>query len=192
MPSLRIRYIAAAALIVVAVAAAVLYVIHARAVHADPPEPLRRLIIDPHPGLAPTVAFSDPAGGRDTVASFRGHYVLLNLWATWCAPCVRELPELARLKSALPTLMIVAVNEGRENASQSTAFLKEHGAGALTVYVDSDAAFIQALGIQGLPYSLIVDPQGRTIARALGPCRWSAPEAVDYLRALTARPAASS
>ncbi len=165
----------------------VLYVIHASTVHASnkPPPDLARLVLQQNSAVTPLVGFGQADGKRDTLASFRGHYVLLNLWATWCAPCVRELPQLARLKSALPGLTVVAVNVGREKVAQTAAFLQTHDAGNLPVYVDSDAALIRAFQIQGLPFSVLLDPNGREIARASGPCEWATKASVSYLRSLT-------
>jgi thiol-disulfide isomerase/thioredoxin len=187
MPFSKIRLLAVLALLVAAGVISVLYVIPASAVHAaaPPPSALARLTLDRTPAALPVVAFADADGKRAMLASFRGRYVLLNLWATWCAPCVRELPQLAQLKAALPGLVVVTVNVGRENAADTKAFLGAHGAGSLPVYVDSDAALLRAFNLQGLPFTTLVEPSGREIAQATGPCEWAAPAAVAYLRALT-------
>ena len=75
--------------------------------------------------LSPT-----PRAARHALAAFKGHYVLLNLWATWCAPCVAELPSLAKLQAAVPGLTVLAVDVGRDKADAAGAFLKSHNAGA--------------------------------------------------------------
>jgi len=187
MPFLRLRLPIALTLLAAVSAAGVLYVIPVTAVHAAarPPSDLARLELQHEPAAAPEVAFTGAGGKRDSLAAFRGRYVLLNLWATWCAPCVRELPSLARLKAALPGMTVLAVNVGRDGESQTTAFLKAHGADALPVYVDSGAGLIGAFGIEGLPFSALIDPKGRVIARAVGPCEWGSPAAITYLRELT-------
>ena len=173
-----------AALAAVALAIA-LYVIHARPVHAAPPEALAKLAFDQEPRNIPSVPFTDARGKRLTLAVFDGRYVLLNLWATWCAPCVRELPALAHLQRALPSLTIVAVNEGRGTPADTAAFLEAHGAGSLHVYLDTDHAFLQAMGAFGLPLSLLIDARGQERARALGPAEWDDSQAIAYLRAVT-------
>ena len=189
MPFSRPILLAALAVLVIAATAGVLYVIRPIHVHAwtHPPAALAQLAMDKTPTEVPGVAFTDRGGGRQTLAGFKGRYVLLNLWATWCAPCVRELPALARLHDALPAgqVSIVAVNVGRSTAADSAAFLKAHGAGALTVYVDSYRAFIRVLDANDLPLSVLIDPKGREVARVLGPAQWDDPQAVDYLRDLT-------
>ncbi|HEY6578221.1 MAG TPA: TlpA disulfide reductase family protein [Rhizomicrobium sp.] len=180
------------AVVAAAAMAAVLYVIQARPVHAGnaPPAALAKLVPDSKPKALPAVAFTDARGERLSLATFHGHYVLLNLWATWCAPCVRELPALARLQRALPELTIVAVSEGQESAPATAAFLKAHGASALRTYRDSDHAFLAAIGAFGLPLSALVDQAGLERARAIGPAEWDDPQAVTWLRAFIAPAAA--
>ena len=194
MPFLRPRLFAALVLAVAAGAVGVLYVIHTSTVHAagKPPPDLARLIVQRSPAVAPAVGFTGADGKRATLASFQGRAVVLNLWATWCAPCVRELPQLVQLQSALPGVTVVAVNVGRDNPAETATFLRSHGAGRLSAYVDSDAALIRAFNTEGLPFSVVVDPKGRELARALGPCEWGTPAAIAYIRALTAPPAHAS
>jgi thiol-disulfide isomerase/thioredoxin len=134
------------------------------------------------------VAVSDASGARLTLAAFKGKYVLLNLWATWCGPCVRELPALAKLKAALPAgrFAVIAVDVGRGTAADARSFLDAHDARALGTYVDSDLALIHAFNAYGLPLTVLIDPKGREIGRALGPAAWDAPTAIAYFRSLAA------
>jgi thiol-disulfide isomerase/thioredoxin len=169
-----------------AIAAVALYVIPARTVHVSsgPPPALSKLVPDPKPKTIPAVAFTDVNGARLSLATFHGHYVLLNLWATWCAPCVKELPALAHLHRALPGLTIVAVSEGQEGAKDTAAFLKAHGAGDLGVYLDSNHAFLAAFGAFGLPLSALVAPSGLEQSRAIGPAEWDDPAAIAWLKSI--------
>jgi len=194
MPFQRPRLLAAVALVIAAGVASVLYVIHTSAVHAvgRPPPDLARLIVETKPLSVPFVGFGETSGKRVTLTSFQGRYILLNLWATWCAPCVGELPQLAKLTSALPGVAVVAVNVGRDNAAETAAFLKSHGAAKLAVYVDSDSALLRAFEAAGLPLSVLLDPKGREIARAVGPCEWGTPASVAYLRTLMGAPSQAS
>jgi thiol-disulfide isomerase/thioredoxin len=179
------------AVVAAASAAAALYVIHARPVHASgsPPPALSKLVPDTRSKTIPAVAFTDAGGERLSLATFHGHYVLLNLWATWCAPCVKELPALAHLHQALPGLTIIAVSEGQESAKDTAAFLKAHGAGDLAVYLDSNHAFLAAFGAFGLPLSALVAPSGLETARAIGPADWDDPDAIAWLRTSISSPA---
>ncbi|HEX4079096.1 MAG TPA: TlpA disulfide reductase family protein [Rhizomicrobium sp.] len=187
---LRRHLFAILAVVAAAAAGGALYVIHARPVHAGDATPaaLAKLVPDAKPKIIPAVAFTNAKGERLSLASFHGHYLLLNLWATWCAPCVRELPALAHLQSALPGLIIVAVSEGQESVPDTAAFLKAHGAGGLAVYRDPDHAFLAAMGAFGLPLSALIDESGRERARAIGPAQWDDPQAIAWLRVFIASP----
>ena len=198
MPRLRPLYIAGIA-VVAGAALVVLYVMFGRPVHAPslvsghvsgPPASLARLEqLDPK--TLPEVAFSDAGGGRHTLAQFKSRYVLLNLWATWCAPCVRELPALAKLQSAMPPggLTVVAVNVGRGSPAETLAFLKAHGASTLTGYFDPDLGLMRVFGAFGLPLRVLFDRQGREVAHALGPADWDDPASIAYFKSLSAHAA---
>jgi thiol-disulfide isomerase/thioredoxin len=135
---------------------------------------------------APTVVFTGAGGKLHNLQEFKGKVVLLNLWAPWCGPCVKELPALAALQKSLPPgrFAVVPVDVGREGQSEAQAFLAGHGAGTLTTYVDANAALLRAFGGYGLPMSVLIDREGNEIARAEGAPNWSAPESVAYLRQL--------
>ncbi|MBU6444824.1 MAG: TlpA family protein disulfide reductase [Alphaproteobacteria bacterium] len=167
---------------------AVLYVILLAPVHAvpEPPAVLAQLKPAEKAHSVPDVAFSDAAGHRRILAQYRGRYVLLNLWATWCNPCIRELPALAGLKAALPSdrIAVLAVNVGRSDAARTASFLDRHQASDLGVYLDSDIALMRAFDAYGLPFTVLIDPEGREVARAFGPADWSAPAAIAYFKAL--------
>jgi thiol-disulfide isomerase/thioredoxin len=157
-------------------------------VHADagPPAALAPFALGKAPAAVPQVAFSDAAGARRSLAAFKGRYVLLNLWATWCAPCVRELPALARLKASVPKdrLSVIAVDVGRGTPADARSFLDAHGAKALDAYVDTNIALLRAFGAYGLPLTVLIDPEGREIGRAIGPAAWDTPEAIAWFKAL--------
>ena len=134
---------------------------------------------------APQVAFTDAAGVRHALSALKGRYVLLNMWATWCAPCVAELPALTRLKGAVPGLQVIAVDLGRDTPAVANDFLKSHNAARLGTLVDTDKAMMTAFRVYALPVTVLIDPDGKVIARAEGPAEWATPEAVDYFKALT-------
>lgn len=137
----------------------------------------------------PAVAFTDAGGKPHMLSEFRGKYVLLNMWATWCGPCVKELPSLAKLKGEVPDgFTVVAVNVGRSTEAETRGFLAAHSAGALDAYTDRNLAIMRALHVYGLPVSLLIDPKGKIVARADGPAPWDAPASVDYFKALARAP----
>ena len=115
--------------------------------------------------------------------------MILNMWATWCAPCVTELPAVGKLAAALDPgkVMVVAVNTGHDDTAATAAFLKARGAANLAVYRDPSLSLLMAFGSQGLPFSVVIDAKGREIARASGPMKWSDPAAIAYFKALAAQ-----
>ena len=173
--------------VIAALALGVLYGKGLLSVHQGlrPPPSLSVLVLQKRPESAPSGSFSDVAGGRHALEAFRGRYVLLNLWATWCGPCVNELPSLARLAKFAPGLKVLAV-DWHEKPPAVNAFLKSHDAGSLPTLVDDSGAIMRGLGASALPMTVLIDPKGKIIARALGPADWSSQEAIDYFNRITA------
>lgn len=134
---------------------------------------------------APGAVFYDAAGDLATLADFQGQFVVLNLWATWCAPCVAELPALARAQDMLgDDALILPVDMEKKGAEEISAFLAGNGAGALPTFIDRDYALMQAFEAftVGLPYTIFIDADGQQVATASGPQEWDDPEAVEYIR----------
>jgi thiol-disulfide isomerase/thioredoxin len=186
------RTLSVVVLVAVVAAAAVGYVLYGNrsaAVHAPatPPQSLARLVPVKAPAAVAAVAFTGADGKRHALSEFKGHYVLLNLWAVWCVPCVKELPALAKLQAGAPGLTVVPVDVARGTPADAAAFLKEHGAASLPAYIDTDLALMRTFGAYGLPLTILIDDKGREVARAVGPADWDAPDAVDYFKALTAK-----
>jgi thiol-disulfide isomerase/thioredoxin len=166
-------------------AMAVLYGIAPLSVHAGPAMPKPMMAQKPAKA-APAVAFSD-ASGRHPLASYKGHYVLLNMWATWCVPCVAELPALAKLKAAVPGLTVLAVNMDRGQVD-AAGFLKSHNAATLGSFRDSDITLMREFGAFGLPLTVLIDPKGKVIGRTEGPSEWAAPDSIAYFKSLSSKP----
>nr|TFG51460.1 MAG: TlpA family protein disulfide reductase [Hyphomicrobiales bacterium] len=133
----------------------------------------------------PQPVFYDADGAETTLADFEGQFVVLNLWATWCAPCIAELPALARAQTALgDDVLILPVDMEKKSAEEITAFLADKGAGSLPTYIDRDYGLMQGFEAftVGLPYTIFIDAQGRQVASASGEQVWDDPEAVEYIR----------
>ena len=151
----------------------------------EPPASLSALVVEKTPKSAPDVHFADPKGTRHALSAFRGRYVLLNLWATWCGPCVNELPALARLSRFAPGVRVMVVNTGDKDTVDAAAFLKEHSAGGLTAYRDNEKVMMRSFGAFALPMTVLIDPEGKIVAKAAGPADWDSPEAVKYFKRIT-------
>ncbi len=177
-----------------AVIAAVLYGIGVWNVHAGarPPAVLNRLQLTASQPAAPQIGFADAAGKKITLADFRGRYILVNLWATWCGPCINELPELARLQQKLPKgrFVVLPIDVLEKLDAQSLkSFLTMHSAETLPVYIDTDRQTQQGFVANELPLTVLIDGNGREIARAVGGQHWADPSAIAYMKTLSAPPA---
>lgn len=138
----------------------------------------------------PEMRFLDMAGAETGVEAFRGQVVVLNLWATWCAPCREEMPALDRLAAAFAgqPVRVVALSVDRAAPERVQAFLDEVGVKHMAVYRDPKAAATRALKVQGLPVTLLIDSEGREAGRVLGIARWDGEEAFAAVRSLLATP----
>ena len=189
-PSTRLFATLAAGFAAVALGA-VLYGIIGSNVHADgtPPRVLDKLKLTAGRPAVPEIGFIDATGKPLTLADFHGRYVLMNLWATWCGPCIKELPELARLQKELPQdrITVVPVDALEKlDAAKLGDFLKTHQAEGLPVYIDSDRATQRGLRANELPLTVLIDAEGHEVARAAGDQKWGASASVAYLKAISA------
>jgi thiol-disulfide isomerase/thioredoxin len=134
--------------------------------------------IDP-PEESPAAPFEDSMGQPVTLGSFHGKVVLLNLWATWCPPCVAEMPELDKLQADMggEGLAVVAVSTDAQGIKKSAPFYRRAGLTHLDLYNDTRQALPQALKVTGLPISLLIDRDGNVVGRIDGPAQWDSPEA---------------
>lgn len=130
----------------------------------------------------PDAKFEDLADGTEkTLADFKGKPLLVNLWATWCVPCVKELPTLAKLGADAPGgLQVVAISQDMEGAKVVTPFLKDKGI-AIHPYHDRDNALMLALKESGLPVSILYDADGKEVWRIAGDLDWSGAKAKELL-----------
>lgn len=131
------------------------------------------------------VNFVDGQGKQRTLADWKGRVVLLNLWATWCAPCRKEMPALAKLQRELgsPGFEVVALAVDRAGADAAKKFLDSIDAKELALYVDATARGATALQAAGMPTTLLIDRQGREIGRLTGAAEWDSEDAKRLVRA---------
>ena len=144
---------------------------------------LAAFVIKPKRKPIADIEFVDEEGKLRTMSEWRGRVVLLNLWATWCAPCRKEMPDLAELQKLLggDEFEVVALSVDRKGASASAKFLIDIDATVLKLYVDSTAKALGPLQAVGLPATYLIDRQGNEIGRLLGPADWSSPEALKLV-----------
>jgi thiol-disulfide isomerase/thioredoxin len=133
---------------------------------------------------APDVTFNNPDGGQISLDRFKGVPVLVNLWATWCAPCVKELPTLDRLSQSHDkdgSLGVAAVSQDSGPHASVVAFLQSHKIVSLGAYQDSKMGLSGKLDAEVLPTSILFDAQGREVWRYVGDLDWTSPEAAKLL-----------
>ncbi len=150
------------------------------------------------PFRVPDLAFKDAQGADKTLSDWRGRTVLLNLWATWCVPCRREMPALDALQAKLggPDFDVVAVNIDTRDPQKPLAFLKEIGVTHLTYYSDQSAHVFEDLKAAGkafgMPTTVIVDRNGCEIGNMAGPAEWASDDGVKLVSAAIAGEAKSA
>jgi len=147
-------------------------------VHAEPRPPME-------------AGFLGPDGEEMTLAAFEGSVVLMNFWATWCAPCRREMPSIDALARDMegPDFRVLAVSTDFGGFEKPRKFLDDIGVERLEVYLDAERELARAAGATGLPVTLLLDREGREVARLLGDAHWDGPEAkavIEHLVAATA------
>lgn len=139
-------------------------------VPADPPQP------------APEISFVDLTGETVGLTDFRGKLVLVNLWATWCEPCLREMPSLDRLQSRLgERIAVVAVSQDRGGAKVVAPFIGKLELKSVKIYVDPKSAVGRAFGVQGLPTTLLVGREEKVLGRVEGAAEWDSPKILSVL-----------
>ena len=136
----------------------------------------------------PEVPFRNGEDKEMKLSDWKGRVVMLNLWATWCAPCRHEMPSINRLQEEFGSdqFEVVALSVDRKGLSASAKFLEEVKASALKLYVDKTSDALQKLGVIGLPATFLIDREGREIGRLLGPAEWDSDEAKALIKAALA------
>ena len=140
----------------------------------------------------PEFGFLDAEGKPHGVAEFAGRGLLINLWATWCPPCVAEMPALDRAQAALAEagISVLALSSDRGGRAQVEGFYRDKGIRQLGLWLDPRGAASRALGARGLPTTIVVDRQGRERARAEGDMAWDAPAMLADIQRLVGPAAA--
>lgn len=140
-------------------------------------------VFDP-PRPAPEAVFSGGDGNEVGLADFRGEVVLLNFWATWCIPCLAEMPALDRLQAAQGQegLVVIALSQDRAGAPAVVRFYEEYDFGNLGVYVDPEGKVAGAFEIGVLPTTLLIDRDGNVVGQLVGAAEWDSAEAQALIR----------
>ncbi len=155
----------------------------AAAPSAPATNPLELSLFD-QPRAAPEIRRTDAEDRELALAEFRGKVVLLNIWATWCVPCRKEMPALDRLQAQLggDDFVVLPLSIDRAGLPAVKRFYEELGLQKLGIYIDASGAAPRALGAPGVPTTLLIDRDGREVARKMGPAEWDGAEMSALIR----------
>lgn len=135
------------------------------------------------------LSFPNTEGEVVTLSKFQGKVVLVNLWATWCPPCVKEMPSMQRLKEKIgdKDFEIVAINAGEEQASVDAFLLQMEPELTFTILLDEVSSLLSDLSVRGLPMSFLVDREGNIVESILGGREWDSPAMIELINNQIAR-----
>ena len=177
--------------------AALFHVLVLQTVLADKGPPLtgwmEKFTVNAEAGPAPTDPLTDGTGSPVRLSDFKGRVVLVNFWATWCAPCIREMPGLDKLEAKFggPDFTVVAVNEDRGGANIAKPFLEKLNTPNLCIYLDDKMKLMRAFGVRGMPTSFLLDRAGNVVGKLEGIAEWDTPEAEALIQYYIDRSAAA-
>jgi thiol-disulfide isomerase/thioredoxin len=134
----------------------------------------------------PAVPVLDAGDVAHDLSDWQGRWVVLNFWATWCAPCRHEMPSLDRLQVAMPGIAVLPVATGRNSVASIEKFYAEAGVHNLPILRDPKSVLSRKMGVMGLPLTVILNPEGNEVARLIGDAEWDSAEAQALLTALSA------
>jgi thiol-disulfide isomerase/thioredoxin len=135
------------------------------------------------PVPAPPISLVDLAGNTVSLSEFAGRLVLINLWATWCEPCLREMPSLERMQSRLgDKITVVAISEDRGGSKTVEPFINKLGLKLFKTYLDPKSDAGRAFKVAGLPTSFLIDREGRVLGRVEGAADWDSPKLLEVLK----------
>lgn len=135
----------------------------------------------------PNIEFIDQSGNKISNLNFLGQVSVINLWATWCPPCVKELPSIDRLAKIVSQdqIKIYAVSQDRAGNKIVPAYFKKLNLKNLTIFLDNQASLMAAFRTPVLPTTIIIDKKGMEVARLVGEISWDSPEVISYLKKIS-------
>jgi thiol-disulfide isomerase/thioredoxin len=147
---------------------------------------MKKLTFHSTPQPVPATPFSTWEGGQMRLSDYAGKYVVLNFWATWCAPCRTEMPHLSELQTALggDRFEVVTIATGRNPPQAMQRFFEEIGVDNLPLHMDPRQQLAREMAVMGLPITVILNPQGQEIARMRGDADWASDSAKAIVSAL--------
>lgn len=132
----------------------------------------------------PAVSWKDRSGKKVSLADFDGKVLMVNFWATWCAPCIRELPSIDRLQARLggDKFTVAAISIDRGGKPVALRMLKRLNIKKLALYIDKDSSSARHLGVRNMPTTIIFDAKGREVGKLEGGAEWDSSEAIELVK----------
>ena len=148
---------------------------------------MKKLVFHAQPQPVADIPFTSEDGSAMTLAAFQGKHIVLNFWATWCAPCRKEMPELNALQKEFggEAFEVVTIATGRKSEAGMRRFFEETGVDALPLHRDPKQQLARNMAVLGLPITVILNPEGLEIARLRGDADWHSDSARAIIGALT-------
>ena len=145
---------------------------------------IKNLALSKNPKIYEEIVFKDSSGEDVNLDDFKGKLLILNFWATWCAPCREEMPSLDSLQSNsnFDNLKIFPINIGQENLSKSDSFFKEIGVQDLDIYFDAPITLAKKLSLRGVPTTILFNKKGEEFGRIMGSIDFNDPDFTDWLK----------
>lgn len=154
---------------------------------ADMPDraTLGEFVPSTQPYPAPAISLADTSGHSVELSELQGKLIIVNLWATWCGPCLREMPSLERLQSRLgERVAVLAVSEDRGGNKSVEPFIAKLGLKSVKIYIDPKSEVGHAFGVRGLPTSFLIDREGKVLGSVEGAAEWDSPKILGVLEPL--------
>ena len=160
------------------------YLISANFSYASEKPDIKNLVLIKNPKIYKGVTFKDINQKNLNLNDFKGNLVILNFWATWCAPCKEEMPSLDNLQSNsnLDNLKIFPINIGQENISKSKLFFKQLNIKNLDIYIDASITLAKKFSLRGVPTTILFNKQGKEFARIMGSIDFNNKEFINWLK----------
>jgi thiol-disulfide isomerase/thioredoxin len=144
------------------------------------------------PAPAPVIDFTDEKGRSRRLTDYAGHGLVVNLWATWCGPCVAEIPSFAAIAPGLARhkILVLPISIDMDGAAAVAPFFASHRITTLPVLLDTEGDAMNTLNAPGIPVTIIVNPAGEVVARLVGAANWNTPGTIALIRKLAGPPPA--
>ena len=139
--------------------------------------------------FVPKTKFSDTLGNTYTLDDFLGKVIIVNLWATWCAPCIDEMPTLISLQNKITDekIVIIAISQDRNGEKVVRPFIKKNEWVGIKFFISDDLSFAKETNIRGLPTTLVIGGDGRELARLEGTIKWDDQQVINIIKNLASR-----